>query len=419
VRRDIPRLLKSEKLDGALVMDAFLDNPNFKYATRGAELKAHFLVPVKGRPAVLYGAMERDSLPAIEGLRCMSTQELTALLQRRAGGKEPKKPKRQLSMAAIQAGLVAAFLAEMRFKGRLALVGKAEAGDVLEFATVLKKKAKGVTVVFDGTASNLFKMARATKEPDEIDEIARAGRVTEGAIRAAVDHIARGRIVRGVVVDERGRRICIGHLRDIVVRTLAQGGMDCPETPIIAQGEEAAVPHNVGTDGRPLRASSPLVLDIFPRMTASGYFFDTTRTVCPGPAPAELQRLYAQVLAVQKTTLAMVRPATPVKDLQEKALDMFEAWDHPTLRTDPTTTVGYCHSLGHGLGLNVHEWPNLNLTWEGVFVPGHVVTVEPGLYYADRGIGIRIEDTVAIDATGRMRNLCRNGKKLEIPLAGA
>ncbi len=363
---------------------------------------------------MLYGDMERDNLPKNKNLRAVSYSELGKYISK---GKKPRNAGK-MTMASRFAYLVAKLLEMVRFKGKLALVGKVEAGELLEFAHQLNKKAKGVKVVFDGSASRLFKIARATKDKDEIEIIAEAGKRTETAIRKVQSFISQCRAKGKYLLSRKGKKVHIGHLREILMDSLASQGMDCPESPIVAQGEEAAVPHNIGTDSRAVLVGSPIVLDVFPRMTSTGYFFDTTRTVCPGPASAELKKIYQQVLKVQKATIAMLKAGVVGADVNELALSMFEDWDHPTLRSAPGTTEGYCHGLGHGLGMNVHEWPNLSPGWSEKIKKGSVVTVEPGLYYADKGIGVRIEDVIAIMADGKVRNLCRNHKKLEIKLKG-
>jgi Xaa-Pro aminopeptidase len=86
----------------------------------------------------------------------------------------------------------------------------------------------------------------------------------------------------------------------------------------------------------------------------------------------------------------------------------------------PGTDTGYVHSLGHGIGLNVHESPGIShqSPEKTVFKAGNVVTIEPGLYYPDRGYGIRVEDSVYIDENGHLHNLTNFPYDLVIPLDG-
>ena len=108
----------------------------------------------------------------------------------------------------------------------------------------------------------------------------------------------------------------------------------------------------------------------------------------------------------------------PCRASQEMVCDYFEAKGHPTVRTQPGTHEGFVHSLGHGLGLDIHEEPRLSHATgnDTILQPGHVVSVEPGLYYPDRGFGVRIEDTVAFNEAGELINLTNFPYDLVIPM---
>ena len=151
------------------------------------------------------------------------------------------------------------------------------------------------------------------------------------------------------------------------------------------------------------------MLDVFPRRGGGGYFFDITRSFCISRAPAEAIELYRKVIEVQEKALALAAENVDGSDLQAEACDRFEKMGHPTQRSQPGTTEGYVHSLGHGIGLEVHEHPYLRLQdspdESNRLRKGSVFTVEPGLYYPERGLGIRIEDVAYIDDTGRARVL--------------
>jgi Xaa-Pro aminopeptidase len=106
------------------------------------------------------------------------------------------------------------------------------------------------------------------------------------------------------------------------------------------------------------------------------------------------------------------------RDLQNMACDFYEARGHKTIRTDPGTQEGYVHSLGHGVGLDIHEEPRLSnhAGNDTVLSPGHVVSVEPGLYYPDRGFGVRIEDSIAFTEAGALINLTDFRYDLVLPV---
>jgi Xaa-Pro aminopeptidase len=99
-------------------------------------------------------------------------------------------------------------------------------------------------------------------------------------------------------------------------------------------------------------------------------------------------------------------------------LDFFEAKGHPTARTNPGGHDGYVHSLGHGVGLDIHEEPRLSIAAGNatLLAPGHVVSIEPGLYYPDRGFGVRVEDTIALRSDGSVLNLTQFPYDLVVPM---
>jgi len=168
----------------------------------------------------------------------------------------------------------------------------------------------------------------------------------------------------------------------------------------------------------PLRLGTPIIFDIFPRDRETGFFHDVTRTFCLGHAPDAIVHAWDQVKTVFDRVMADLRVGEPCSRYQALACDIFEGLGHPTLRKDPKTEVGYVHSLGHGVGLDVHEGPSLSMLPSNTAVlrPGNVITVEPGLYYPDDGWGVRIEDTVAFDPAGRLVNLTDYRYDLVIPV---
>ncbi len=102
-----------------------------------------------------------------------------------------------------------------------------------------------------------------------------------------------------------------------------------------------------------------------------------------------------------------MRPGLLTRQLQNQACDLFEARGHPTLRSHPKTTDGYVHSLGHGVGLNVHELPSMRHpeSERSVLQSGMVFTIEPGLYYPTQAFGVRLENTYWLEADGKAEAL--------------
>jgi Xaa-Pro aminopeptidase len=188
-----------------------------------------------------------------------------------------------------------------------------------------------------------------------------------------------------------GKRLTSEMLRTAIEHVFLEHGCHSGET-IVSCGEDAAYPHHRGAGL--LRAGEPIVIDIFPRDTASGYFFDMTRTVVKGTPRKELRALFAAVRRSQLAGIAAVKPGRKASDVHAACAGVFTALGYRT-----TDDEGFIHSTGHGLGLSIHERPSLSPKSDEVLQPGMVVTVEPGLYYRDIG-GVRIEDTVLVTRGG-------------------
>ncbi|MCC5850711.1 MAG: aminopeptidase P family protein [Verrucomicrobia bacterium] len=235
---------------------------------------------------------------------------------------------------------------------------------------------------------------RLCKEASEIKALRKIQRTTAKAMQTAVDLIRSSEIgadgklfVEGeVLTSERVR----AHVEMLLIRENAQG-----DELIVAGGDQAVDPHERGTG--PLYAHAPIVLDIFPRDRASGYWGDMTRTVLRGKPSPEQRKLYRTVLDAQKQALSLVAPGVSGKEIHQRVCDVFEAAGYETGLEDGVPQ-GFIHSTGHGLGLQIHEAPSVSPAG-GPLEPGQVITIEPGLYY--RGIGgVRIEDSVVVTEKG-------------------
>jgi len=185
---------------------------------------------------------------------------------------------------------------------------------------------------------------------------------------------------------------------------------------IVSQGRDAGVPHNRGNDAETLRAGTPILVDIFPGETGGGYHSDLTRTFCLGKAPEPLKRLYGDCDEAFRAAITTLKVGEPCRSYQERVCELYEKRGHPTLRTSDRAEEGYVHGLGHGVGLAVHEAPSLGGPPSNVqtLAPGMVITVEPGLYYPSKGMGVRIEDLVLVKSDGSFENLTPAPYDLEI-----
>ncbi len=199
---------------------------------------------------------------------------------------------------------------------------------------------------------------------------------------------------------------------------LAELGAANPEATIFAIGRDAGVPHSAGTPTDLIRLGQSIVFDIFPCEAGGGYFYDFTRTWSLGYAADEVLRLYEQVHSVYKNLAGGLKSGQLFSEVQQRTNDLFEAMGHPTTRNTPTATEGYIHSIGHGVGLKIHEMPFSGLAAgpEDKLVPGTVFTLEPGLYYPSRKMGVRIEDTYVTRADGSFEVLVDYPYDLVLPI---
>jgi Xaa-Pro aminopeptidase len=172
------------------------------------------------------------------------------------------------------------------------------------------------------------------------------------------------------------------------------------EGTITAWGLESAQPHNRGQG--PIRAGQPIVVDIFPRHNEYRYHADMTRTFSKGAPDPEVARMYEVTNAALDLALALIRPGTTGRAVFEAVCRHYEDHGYASyLRHNSFPQAGFIHSLGHGVGLSVHEGPRLGRP-ENVLREGEIITVEPGLYVPGLG-GVRIEDMVLVTADS-----CRN-----------
>ena len=214
--------------------------------------------------------------------------------------------------------------------------------------------------------------------------------------------------------------VVLGDLRRLIQTEFLAHGLAEDGESIVSQGRDAGVPHNRGNDHEPLRAGVPLLVDIFPSEAGGGYHSDLTRTFCLGPAPEPLKRLYGDVHDAFRLAMDHLELGASCREYQEKVCTLFEQRGHATSRSREGTEEGYVHGLGHGVGLAVHEAPRLGgppsntQRLEG----GMVITVEPGLYYPARGLGVRIEDLVVARSDGSFENLTPASYDLEIEPRG-
>ena len=254
-----------------------------------------------------------------------------------------------------------------------------------------------------------FFPGRSVKSEYELRCLAQAERLTRQSMQQAESYLAACGIGDdGILRDpESSKKVKSADVRR-VIETFLIGHGAMPAHTIVACGKEGADPHNIGHGF--IRAHQTIIIDIFPRVLATGYWGDMTRTYVKGKASPEIKRLYQTVREGQDIGLSMVAAGVDGAVIHQCITDHFDKQGYPTKIVRGKQT-GFFHGTGHGVGLQIHEAPSISVR-SNTLQANQVVTVEPGLYYPGLG-GIRLEDMVIV-REGGCDNLTKYKRKLEI-----
>ena len=236
---------------------------------------------------------------------------------------------------------------------------------------------------------------RLIKTPDEVAAIRDGNACSAAGIRAAENVLKAATIAKGGLLKWKGRTLTSELLRaEIIKACIDAGGM--ANGTIVAGGDQAVDCHERGHG--PLRANEFIIVDVFPRINATNYCGDMTRTFLKGKATPEQRAMYAAVRAAQKRAMEVIRDGVHGSEVHAATAKSFADAGYKSGRDD-TGYFGFYHGTGHGLGLEIHEPLRMRGWGAHPIKAGMVVTVEPGLYYPGKG-GVRIEDVVLVTTTG-------------------
>ncbi len=349
----------------AYCMFASSDDPDMRYITRFVTNDPVPIIKKRGEKPIMI-------LPVMEADRAERESIAQSITRQQAGYQEiitTEKNPYNITAALIERCAGGAVIVPPHFP--------------LAIARALEKK---VPVMMD--EHSVIAQSRALKSSDEINSISIAQKAAEEAMQQAINLI-RGSTIRNGLLWHDEEALTSEKIRYTIHSTLLAHGCTAHDT-IVSCGEETAMPHCTG-EGQ-LQAYQPIVIDLFPRSDTSGYHADMTRTVSKGEPSQKVCELFEAVRQAEILGEGMISAGVSGADCYQKVRDYF---DEHGFKTD---TEGFIHSLGHGIGLEVHEKPSLSPAGEEL-KEGHVVTVEPGLYY--RGVGgVRIENMGVVTSSG-------------------
>jgi len=294
------------------------------------------------------------------------------------------------------------------------LGAKLVAYDPMPVKLYLKLRELGYNISLPDENTDVVTELRLTKDEEELKHITHVGLLAQKVLKNVFEELSKCEIKNNKLC-KGSKALTIKDARKLIQIECAKECLENPAGIIFAQGPEGAEPHNHGTDSLPLLANVPTVVDFFPYNNESGYWFDMTRTVVFGKASQEVKEVYNLVLQAQQAAEECMREGTFWYGPFEKACDILEAKGFNTVRKDAKSLSGFIHSLGHGVGVQIHELPRLSKK-ENVkgkkLASGMVFSNEPGLYLPGK-FGVRIEDILVCTKTG-VKNLTPFSKELEI-----
>jgi Xaa-Pro aminopeptidase len=255
-------------------------------------------------------------------------------------------------------------------------------------------RAHGVELAVE---RDLFDTRRRSKNETEIAGIRRAQRACEAALDAARE-LLRSAQPNGAGLEVDGEPLTCERIKRVIEDVFADHNVEGSDM-IVSHGAQTAVGHNQGSGQ--IAPREPIVFDLFPKDKTTGCYSDMTRTYVVGEPSDEVKEWYTLVKRALETSTAGVKPGVNGRALFELVCDQFHEAGYKTqLNKEPGEVLedGFFHSLGHGVGLEVHELPSMGRAGQDL-VPGDVITIEPGLYRSGYG-GVRLEDIVLVTADG-------------------
>ncbi len=413
MKSDLDALMQARQLDAILIVGDAEHNPPMYYFVGGGHVSNALLIKKVGKePVLFYNDMERDEA-AKSGLKTISYNEY--------GPIEDFINQADGDMLMAYALCRKKILADHGLSaGRIGVYGKVDFSQNFGITVNLMKLMPDVEFIGEYGTDSVIQRAMETKDDVEVARIRQMGAVTTTVVKMVQDYLASCEVREDeVLLKEDGHPLTIGDVKSKISLWLAERGAVNVEGVIFAIGRDAGVPHSVGDPKDLLTLGKTIVFDIFPAEQGGGYFYDFTRTWSLGYATPEAQALYDQVQEIYNKVIENLDLNASFVEYQRMTCEYFESKGHKSQLNTNAPLDGYVHSLGHGVGLNIHERPSSRLVesnTDNILKPGVVVTIEPGLYYPDKGMGFRIEDTYWVRPDGKMELLAEYPYDFVLPM---
>jgi Xaa-Pro aminopeptidase len=411
MKSDLDALMQARDLDALLIFGDAEHNPPMYYFVGGGHVSGALLIKKAGKEAVLfYNDMERDEA-AKSGLTTVSFSEFPLQdFQEQADGDALLANALRFKNILEEYGLSG---------GRVVVYGKVEFSQLFGILMRLGSLMPELKFVGESGLDSTLLRAMETKDDVEVARIRQMGAVTTTVVSMVQDYLTSCTVREDeVLLKEDGSPLTIGDVKSKISLWLAERGAVDVEGTIFAIGRDAGVPHSVGDPDDLLTLGKTIIFDIFPAEQGGGYFYDFTRTWSLGYASPEAQALYDQVHEAYDKVVENLDLNASFIDYQRMTCEYFESKGHKSPLNTKAPLDGYVHSLGHGLGLNVHErpWSGLTVGNNNLLKPGVVITIEPGLYYPEKGMGVRIEDSYWVRPDGKMELLAEYPYDFVLPM---
>lgn len=231
---------------------------------------------------------------------------------------------------------------------------------------------------------------RFVKNNNEIEKIKDCVNRSKKLYRV-IESILKDSTIKNNFLIYDGKKLTSEFIKSQIEKHSNKLNLEHSERMIISCANDSAIPHHEGSGC--ILPHQPIICDLYPKDKESNYFSDMTRTYVKGKPSNEFRRMYKAVLEAQTAAIKMIKPGVKASDIHNLVLKIFSSYGYFAKKD------GFAHSTGHGLGLDIHEYPNISASSKHILQPGNVITIEPGLYFSKIG-GVRIEDLILVTKNG-------------------